>query len=247
MNQTKQKTNTVSFRAKTGLLARISGIEARADKRWFVLLWMAAAFLGVTFGEAKSGFAAQVKYNDLSSINADTPSEHFGSVVDVEATVTFVNDMREFIFVQDGDDGIFVYRPEMGNVTIGQRVRVVGELAKGDLMPIVISPKVSVIGEGDLPKSPKISEITLDHDCLYLSLAGPRRSCTRRRIREKIFTWRFNILMESYNPVWPIWPGVALSAPECSGCKWLADSFRNRDCRSIELWVTSCCVVLLIT
>ncbi|MDB4766294.1 ATP-binding protein [bacterium] len=108
------------------------------------------------------------KLKDLQSIRALAPSDAAGKLVDFEATITYVNEMREFIFVQDGQEAIFVYRPEAGELKAGQRVRIEGVLAKGDLLPIVSNPVVSVLVNGKLPQPEKIAKIDVEHDCRYL-------------------------------------------------------------------------------
>ena len=113
--------------------------------------------------------AQEVQYHDLKSIRAIDPSEAPGVMVDFEATVTYVSGMHEFIFVEDQQEAIFVHRPEVAQVSAGQRVRVRGLLAKGDLLPIVAGPKVTVIGDSKLPTAEKIKDIRIEHDCRYLA------------------------------------------------------------------------------
>ena len=112
--------------------------------------------------------AQDVPIKDLKSIRALDPNEAAGKLVDFEATVTFVSGMHEFIFVEDQQEAIFVHRPEVAKVRAGQRVRVRGRLAKGDLLPIVAGPKVTVIGDSGLPTAEKINDIGVEHDCRYL-------------------------------------------------------------------------------
>ena len=132
-------------------------------------LALVAIALGLVLGTAKVGCAQQADYTDLSSIRAEKFNDNFGASVDFEATVTYVNEGREFIFVQKHDDAIFIHQPEVGHVKPGHQVRVVGRLSKGDLLPIISDPVVTVIGEGVLPTAPIISDIGLEHDCQYLT------------------------------------------------------------------------------
>jgi len=110
-----------------------------------------------------------VEYTDLNSIRKVDPRNVPDALVDFEATVTFVDAMREFLFVQNDQDAIFVFRPDFGNIEPGQRVRVRGGLAEGDLLPIVSDPIVTLIGDGDLPIPEKTSVIGVEHDCRYLN------------------------------------------------------------------------------
>ena len=110
-------------------------------------------------------------YRSLRSIRALNPSDAPGVAVDFEATVTFVDGMREFLFVQNGQDAIFVFRPDFANTNVrpNQQVRVRGRLAKGDLLPIVADPLVTVIGDGNPPTPEDVAVIGLEHDCRYLN------------------------------------------------------------------------------
>ena len=113
--------------------------------------------------------AQHVDYFSLRSIRETDPDDACGQSVDFEATVTFVDGMREFIFVQDGHDAIFVHKPDFSSVNLGQRVRVRGRLTKGDLLPVISSPIVTVVGDGSLPVPEKVSRIGVEHDCRYLT------------------------------------------------------------------------------
>ena len=134
-----------------------------------ITLALVAFITVLVFVNAKIADAQQADYTDLRSVRAKTLNDDFGASVDFEATVTYVNEEREFIFVQKDDDAIFVFQPEVGDVKPGHLVRVAGCLSKGDLLPIVSEPMVTVIGEGKMPTAEKISAIGLEHDCRYLT------------------------------------------------------------------------------
>lgn len=136
----------------------------------FVLQNIIFVVLACALGGAKTAHAQQADYTDLRSLRAQALNNDFGASVDFQATVTYVNDAREFIFVQKDDDAIFVFRPDVDYILPGHQVRVVGRLAKGDLLPIVSNPAVTVLGKGQLPTPKKISEIKLEHDCQYSTL-----------------------------------------------------------------------------
>ena len=129
------------------------------------------AWVAVTLAPAWANVVAgqEVKYTDLRSIRALTPSDPLGALVDFEATVTFVDGMREFLFVQEGQDAIFVYRPDVSSVKPGQRVQVRGRLTKGDLLPIVSDSVVTVIGTGNLVEPKSNTRIGIEDDCKYLT------------------------------------------------------------------------------
>ncbi len=144
---------------------RLGTIHSRS-----ITLGLVAVVLGLVLGNAKVGDAQQAEYTNLRSLRADTFNDNFGASVDFEATVTYVNEGREFIFVQKDNDAIFVYQPEVGHIRPGHQVRVEGRLSKGDLLPIISEPIVTVIGEGAPPTAEKIAEIGLEHDCRYVTL-----------------------------------------------------------------------------
>ena len=129
------------------------------------------AWVAVTLAPAWANVVAgqEVKYTDLRSIRALTPSDPLGALVDFEATVTFVDGMREFLFVQEGQDAIFVYRPDVSSVKPGQRVQVRGRLTKGDLLPIVSDSVVTVTGTGNLVEPKSNTGIGIEDDCKYLT------------------------------------------------------------------------------
>jgi len=71
-----------------------------------------------------------------------------------------VDRAQEFIIVQEGADAIFVLQPDVAEVTSGNRVRVVGRLGEGDLLPIVSESTVTVVGTEEMLPSPKTSLAT---------------------------------------------------------------------------------------
>ena len=130
------------------------------------------AFVALAIVPANSnvGTAQEADYSDLRLIREIAPSDPVDALVDFEATVTYVDGMREFLFVQKDFDAIFVFRPDVAAVKPGQTVRVQGRLAEGDLLPIVSESVVTVIKEGDLPTPDKTSQIGLEHDCKYVAI-----------------------------------------------------------------------------
>ena len=111
-----------------------------------------------------------VRYSDLRTIRTVDPNNVPEVSVEFEATVTYVDPMLEFLFVQEGQDAIFVFRPEVSAVSPGQRVSVRGRLAKGDLLPIVSNPVVTVIGTGAIPTPINVTQIGEEHDCQYAAI-----------------------------------------------------------------------------
>ena len=135
---------------------------------YLMLLRIASIAAVIVFGFVNTGIAQDVKLNDLKSIRALDPVDAPGAEVDFEATVTHVDGMQEFFFAQDGQEAIFVHRPNFVNIALFQRVRVRGRLAKGDLLPIVSDPMVTVLGAGEQPDAEKVDIIGTEHDCRFL-------------------------------------------------------------------------------
>ena len=129
--------------------------------RIFLLLLLCVA--PASFSEAQVS-----KYTDLQTIRTIDPNNVPDALVDFEATVTYVGNMHNFLFVQDGKDAIFVHRPKVEDVRLGQRVRVQGRLAKGDLQPIITDSSVTIVKDGELPPAEKITDIGIEHDSRYL-------------------------------------------------------------------------------
>jgi hypothetical protein len=112
--------------------------------------------------------AQEAEYLDLQSIRALEPGQGIGALVSFKGTVTYVSGMQEFVFVQSGQEAIFVHKPKMGHATAGQTVHVRGRLANGDLLPIIADSQVDVIGRGTMPDPENVSVIGTEHDCRYL-------------------------------------------------------------------------------
>ena len=161
-NAPRQNNNTLYLSQRPWFDAAIAGAR-------FKTLTIATIIVAFIFTTAQLSVAQQAKYTDLRSIRAVVPNEDFGASVDFEATVTYVDINGEFIFVQQGDDAIFVHRPGVHHMVAGQRARIEGSLKKGDLSPIVSATTVTVVATEDLPTAREISDIEAEHDCRYLT------------------------------------------------------------------------------
>ncbi len=152
------------------MLRQLPRIDSLVSKHKPLLnRWIALTATAMILCCANAVAAQEKVIEDLRSIRALSPSEALGKLVDFQATVTYIDGMREFLFVQEGRDAIFVHRPNAVNVTHNQRVRIRGTLAKGDLLPIVADATVTPIGAGTPANAEPVSVIGIEHDCRYLS------------------------------------------------------------------------------
>lgn len=131
------------------------------------MAWIALLIL-ISVALPKATFAEEAQFTDLRDIRGADPVESLGASVDFEGTITFVSEMQDFVFVQAGQDAIFVHKPNVADLKAGQRVRVEGRLTKGDLLPIISRPNITLIGSGFMPVAEKIKQIGIEHDCRYL-------------------------------------------------------------------------------
>jgi diguanylate cyclase (GGDEF)-like protein len=95
-----------------------------------------------------------------------------------EATVTYYRSYESTLFVQDGNDGIFVSAPPDARFLPGDRVLVRGK-TMGSFNPIVLSDSVVLVRHGDLPTPVKADFDALIHgdlDCKFVSIRGTVRS-----------------------------------------------------------------------
>jgi len=107
--------------------------------------------------------------------NADANN---GYPVLFEATVTYYRGFERTLFVQDGNEAIFVSYPKDAKVVPGDRIRVKG-ITQGDFRPMVIADSITVLGHVALPKPVPASFpelIQARRDCLRVTVHGIVRS-----------------------------------------------------------------------
>jgi diguanylate cyclase (GGDEF)-like protein len=83
--------------------------------------------------------------HSLSNEEADK-----GLPVAFEATVTYIRNYERTLFVQDGDDAIFVLAPTDAAVKSGDRVLIKGTTG-GSFRPIVVSSSITLLHHGERP------------------------------------------------------------------------------------------------
>jgi signal transduction histidine kinase/CheY-like chemotaxis protein len=96
-----------------------------------------------------------------------------GKPVDLEGTITFVDPIWKFIFLQEGDHAVFVSNVSTNGVKAGDRVRVVGDGGRGDISALILAKTITRIGSGMAlrPQPVSVSDLKLgDYDCELVSV-----------------------------------------------------------------------------
>jgi len=110
--------------------------------------------------------------HSLSNEEADK-----GLPVAFEATVTYIRNYERTLFVQDGDDAIFVLAPTDAPVKSGDRVLIKGTTG-GSFWPIVVNSSVTLMHHGELP-----TPVAASYDDLIHSRLDCRLVKVRARVR----------------------------------------------------------------
>jgi PAS domain S-box-containing protein len=82
----------------------------------------------------------------------------FAYPVDLEAVLTVVNPQRDCFFAQVGQEGVYIdssHQPMRG-LRSGDRIRLRGVTWAGGFSPVIIHPRVEVLGPGTLPEAAPI-------------------------------------------------------------------------------------------
>ncbi|MBI4664252.1 MAG: PAS domain S-box protein [Verrucomicrobia bacterium] len=102
-----------------------------------------------------------------------------GYPVRLRATVTYVNEGWNTLFIQDATAGVFVSPPYEAALRVGHRVEVEGITAPGEFAPSVIQPRLRILGEDPLPPPRRVSfdEIAFGReDSQWVEIEGLVRS-----------------------------------------------------------------------
>ena len=153
------------------ILSSLYNNMRKSKKRRYTRLSFSIPVLLACLVLPQSLYAQEAKFTDLQTFRAADPVESIGASVDFEAVTTYIAEHREFLFVQSGQNAIFVHKPCVSkdhSIEVGQRVRVRGQIAKGDLLPIISRSQVDFLGEGKLPVAETVANIGVEHDCRYL-------------------------------------------------------------------------------
>ena len=137
---------------------------------WFAMLLLCAP------GAWADASATLTTLHAAAALNNDEASKH--PPVVFEATVTYYHSHDGNLFVQDGDDAIFVFAPKALKLAPGDRILVRGTMRES-FRPFVIGSDITVVGHGPLPKplQPSFEQmIRAETDCKLVTLRGVIRS-----------------------------------------------------------------------
>ncbi len=103
-----------------------------------------------------------------------------GYPVTLDAVVTYLDPSDNLLFVQDASAGIYVYSAfrDFG-LFPGAQVRLEGFTGPGNLAPIVVEPRVQLLGVAALPRPRKVSASLLlsgQEDCRRVEIEGVVRA-----------------------------------------------------------------------
>jgi signal transduction histidine kinase/DNA-binding response OmpR family regulator len=87
--------------------------------------------------------------SEIHALSSDQAKQALS--VRLDGVVTYYDPERHFFFVQEGDEGIYVFSKPEQMVRAGDRVRVHGVTAAGDFAPVIVNPQVERLGPGVLP------------------------------------------------------------------------------------------------
>jgi diguanylate cyclase (GGDEF)-like protein len=124
-------------------------------------------------------YAQGAALTTLAAITAlDNPQAGRAMLVDFEASVVFSRGYENILFVQEGNDAIFVRPPSQVSYQQGDRIRIHGK-TQNSFRPIVVSDRIEFIGHGPRPNSVYASFwdlIKADLDCHMVTVRGRVRA-----------------------------------------------------------------------
>ncbi len=133
----------------------------------------------ICVGFAPVSWAAPAPFTTLHAVKQLTDAEAAqGLPVAFEATVTYFRGYAKELFVQDGQDAIYVQATTSAALAPGDRVLVKGATQAG-FRPLVVSRNITVVGHGDLPRpAPATFDglIKGNFDSMRITLQGVIRS-----------------------------------------------------------------------
>jgi diguanylate cyclase (GGDEF)-like protein len=124
-----------------------------------------------------------------------------GLPVDFEGTVTYYDTAGTDLFVQDGEQAVYVFAPSGANLVPGDRVRVRGK-TDSDFRPDVIADQVTLLRHGDVPPPahPTFQQlIRVEFDCMRVTMRGRVRSANV--VRDKAETTIYLNMLVDGGPI----------------------------------------------
>src|ERR1035437_7412426 len=136
-------------------------------KKWLgvVALWLVWASVALV---AETGSLTTLRaVHELTNAEA---SRHLP--VEIEATVTYHRGYEKTLFVQDGDNAIYVQITTKVKLTPGDRIRVSGTTHES-FRPLIMASNITVLGHGRVPESVRANFDDLIHarfDCRLVTV-----------------------------------------------------------------------------
>jgi hypothetical protein len=128
-----------------GLTAQVR-LDSFSMKRLFLIF-------ALVLGCAPAAWpAAPATLTSLHAVRALTNAKASNKIpVAFEGTVGYARDYESLLFVQDGDDAIFVRPPDGTRLVVGDRVQVHGT-TQASFHPIIIADKIALLRHGAPPE-----------------------------------------------------------------------------------------------
>jgi signal transduction histidine kinase len=131
----------------------------------------------------------------------------------ITGTVTYSDPSVRDTFVQDQTGGIFVFAPNSGNLNlkVGQLVTVSGFVSPGGFAPVIVEPKVRVLGTHPLPEPLRLDMeqvLTGLADSQWIEAVGIARTATvevgHLRLNVSFGAHRFDVFVAgtTHIPAW---------------------------------------------
>jgi len=142
--------------------------------RRFVL--PAAVLLATVPGVSAATSAPPISLHGAATISNDEAVNHLP--VSFQATVTYYRSYDKDLFVQDGNDAIYVHATTSLNLVPGDRILVQGTMHES-FRPYVVTKDITVVGHGPLPKpaEPTFDQmIRAEEDCKLVTVHAVIRS-----------------------------------------------------------------------
>ena len=141
-------------------------------KRWIPILALALGWMQVPCRAAEAPLGTLHEVVSLTNEQADRRL-----AAAFEATVTYFRSYEHTMFVQDGDDAMYIYATTDLKLTPGDRIAVKGTTS-GSFRPVVTSSEISLVGHGQPPVPLRASfdkMIRADLDGRYVVVKGTVR------------------------------------------------------------------------
>jgi hypothetical protein len=146
----------------------------------FISMKKLVPILALVLGYASTAWtAAPATLTSLHAIRALTNAKASNKIpAAFEATVGYVRAYENVLFVEDGDDAIFVRPPSGTHLFVGDRIQVHGT-TQASFHPIIIADKITLLHHGPAPEPAPAGFdelIRAQHDCKLVTVHATVRA-----------------------------------------------------------------------